>query len=257
MADPNYIVVIPDTQVRDDVPTEHLAWAGWYIGEHFGGKRNITIVHLGDHWDMPSLSSYDRGKKAMEGRRYVDDIKAGNDAMDLLVGSMRDAAPPRWKPRRIFLHGNHENRITRAIEDNAQAEGAFSLDHLNLDGWEVYPFLDVVTVHGVMFSHYFYSPGNGRPYSGENMDTRLRAIGGSFVQGHQQGLRYGVRESIRGLSHGLVAGSFYQHSEQYRGPQARGEWRGIVVLNDVRDGDLDVMPVRLDYLARRYGKKAA
>ena len=55
-------------------------------------------------------------------------------------------------------------------------------------------------------------------------------------------------------SHGLVAGSFYLHNEEYRDVQSNGEWRGVVVLNEVRgDGSYDIMPLSMDYLQRRYG----
>ena len=64
------IAVIPDTQVKKGVPIDHLLYAGKYIAE----KKPDVIVHIGDHWDMPSLSSYDKGKKSFEGRRYKDDI---------------------------------------------------------------------------------------------------------------------------------------------------------------------------------------
>lgn len=256
MGDPNVHVVIPDTQIKPGVPTDHLAWAGWYIGENYGGKRNVTVVHLGDHWDMPSLSSYDRGKASMEGRRYVDDIAAGNAGMELLVGSMREAAP-KWKPRRVFLHGNHEERIARAANDNAELDGAVSLNHLYLKDWEAHPFLEPVWIDGVCYSHYFYNPMTGRPYGGANVETRLKTIGHSFTMGHQQGLWYGLRSTIGGMQHGLIAGSYYCHDEQYLGPQGNAHWRGIVVCHDVRDesGTYDPMFVSLAYLERRYGKR--
>jgi len=50
---------------------------------------------------------------------------------------------------------------------------------------------------------------------------------------------------------GLVAGSFYQHSESYRGPQA-DEWRGVVIIHNVEDGFGDVELVSMDRLCRMY-----
>jgi hypothetical protein len=242
-------------QVRPGEPYDHLVWAARWIGEKVGGKKNVTIVCAGDWWDMPSLSSYDRGKKAMEGRRYVEDVAAGNEAMRAFRGVLRDAAPKGWRPRMVFLHGNHEQRIVRAAEDNAQLDGAVSLTHLDLAGWETYDFLVPVVIDGVTYAHYFYHPNTGRPYAGTNVESRLAKIGTSFTMGHQQGLLYGVRSTIRGMQHGLVAGSFYQHNEEYRGPQAQGEWRGIVVKHDVRDGTYDPMFVSLTYLERQYGTR--
>lgn len=52
-------LIIPDTQVKPNSPTEHLRWAGMYAAE----KKPDVIVHIGDHFDMPSLSTWDVGKK--------------------------------------------------------------------------------------------------------------------------------------------------------------------------------------------------
>jgi len=249
-------LVIPDTQIKPEVPTVHLEWIGQYIVDAFAGD-DLTIIHLGDHWDMPSLSSYDQGKIHMEGRRIAQDIIAGNRGFDLLnapLAAYNQSKRKKWEPRRVFLLGNHENRITRAIEQTAQLDGLLSLDLLNATahGWEVHPFLEVVEIDGVSYSHYFYNQLSGRPYGGMNVETRLKTIGRSFTMGHQQVLLYGVRSLISGMQHGLVAGSCYLHDEFYRGPQGNAEWRGIVVCNQVEDGSYDPTFVSLDYLCRRY-----
>lgn len=199
----------------------------------------------------------------MEGRRYVDDITAGNDGFATLCKPLEEKInkpPPgrgsrsrlgRWLPELHFLLGNHENRITRAAEDNAQLEGTVSLEHLNTRGWTVHDFLEPVNLDGVWYSHYWYQPNTGRPYTGM-IETRLRQIGHTFIQGHQQGLQYGIRYVAGRAQHGVVAGSCYLHDEDYRGPQAQGHWRGILVLHQVLEGDFDIMAVSLDYLCRRY-----
>jgi len=150
--------VVPDTQVRPGVPTDHLRWIGEYIWDQFHDRPNFTVVHLGDHWDMPSLSSYDRGKRAMEGRRYADDIEAGNEAFRLITAKIdrenakrRRRHAPEWLPRLVFLTGNHEYRIERAAEDNAQLEGTVSLGDLDTGRWEVIPFLVPFVLDGVAY----------------------------------------------------------------------------------------------------------
>ena len=75
------IMVIPDCQVKPGNSVEHLRWAGLYAAD----KKPDIIVNIGDFWDMPSLSSYDVGKKSFEGRRYQKDIAAGNTAMDVFM----------------------------------------------------------------------------------------------------------------------------------------------------------------------------
>lgn len=253
-------VVIPDTQAKKGVQTAHLGWVGQYIVDKFKNDDDVTLIHIGDHWDMPSLSSYDRGKKAMEGRRYNDDIEAGNAAFELLNAPLvafnrrqRKHGRSEWNPRKVFTIGNHEHRIERATEDNAQLDGVVSFDHLNATdlGWEVIPFLQPIFIDGVGYCHYFYNPNTGKPYGGL-VDTRLKTIGHSFTMGHQQGLQYGLRFVATRSQHGLVAGSCYLHDEAYLGPQGNPHWRGIVICHEVRAGSYDPMFVSLDYLCRRY-----
>jgi hypothetical protein len=254
LAAPATHVVIPDTQVKDGVLTDHLRWAGLYVGDSLGDRKNVTIIRLGDDHDMPSLSSYDRGKRASEGLRYRADIDAGNAGLALFDSSLKEASPRRWKPRKIKLRGNHEHRITRAADDAAFLEGTVTLNDLDDErlGWEVHEFLEPVDVDGVLYAHYFYNPNTGKPYGGQSVDTRLKTIGHSFTMGHQQGLLYGLRDTIRGRHHGLVAGSFYLHDEDYKGPQGNDHWRGIIVCNQVEAGMYDPLFVSMDYLCRRY-----
>ncbi len=64
-------------------------------------------------------------------------------------------------------------------------------------------------------------------------------------------------ETLAGRRRGIVAGSCYLTAETYRGPQATGEWRGILVLNEVDgSGDFDLMEVSLNYLCHRYEGKS-
>jgi hypothetical protein len=263
------IAVIPDPQVRPGVRTDHLEWAGKYIAE----KRPDVVVCLGDFWDMPSLSSYDKGKASAEGRRVQKDIDAGNKALELLTYSMLgdckvekwDFKPPKtivvekldWQPRMIMLRGNHENRLERYINDNAELvgafDGAFADERL---GWEVVPFLQPIEVGGVAFCHYFprSSDGNvaqtkrGAPSARAQLLREMQ----SSVSGHRQGLDLAIHTNGKRLIRSIIAGSFYQHSEGYLSPQGNHHWRGILMLHEVKDGNFNLLEVSLDYLRRRY-----
>lgn len=245
---PTSHIVIPDTQCKPGVDLEHLRWAGKYIAE----REPDVVVHLGDHWDMESLSEYDRGKKSFEGRRYTADIAAGNRGLEMLMAGI---ARCRRKPRLIFLRGNHEQRIERCVEAEPRLEGAVGYHDMDeaLTGWEVQDFLRPITIDGVAYAHYFYQPNTGRSYSG-SVDTMLRNIGHSFTMGHQQGLRWARRELPSGaVQIGLVAGSFYSHEEIYKGPQGNSHWRGIMVKHEVSpETGYDPMAVSLGYLKRRF-----
>lgn len=242
-------LVIPDTQVKPGVPTEHLRWAGLYAAK----RKPDVIVHLGDHWDFPSLSRWDRGKRAMEGRRLKADIEAGNEAMaDLMDPIIEEYNRSGWWPELHFCMGNHEDRLTRYVEEYPVLEDAISLDDLNLEHWTVHPFLHLCTIDGIAYTHYVSNPMTGKPLGGM-MLTRLKNAGMSFTMGHQQTLDSAVRYIANGqVQRGLVAGAFYQHDEDYKGPQGNRHWRGVIVKHEVRDGNYDLMEVSLSYLRRTY-----
>ncbi len=248
---------IPDTQIKPGVPTDHIAWAARYAAV----KRPDVITLAGDWYDLPSLSSYDKGKKAAEGRRYQDDIDAGNQALALFDTELKRYATRGYKPRRIVTLGNHENRLLRAIEDNAQMDGKLSLDdfHFRKYGWEVYPFLKPVTVHGVTYLHYCPLNSNGQVTQSKNgcpsALAQARRMMRSTVCGHKQGLDTAVVHTPGRTIRGVIAGSFYQHEEHYLTPCGETYWRGILVFNDIRQntGEFDLCEVSLDYLERRFG----
>jgi hypothetical protein len=248
------IAVIPDTQVKPGVDLEYLNKIGEYLVE----KRPDVIIHMGDHWDMPSLSSYDIGKRQFEGRRYIKDIEAGNKGMDMLLEPLRSHnkravmnKKARYTPRKIFLMGNHENRINRAVDGDAKLEGAIGVKDLKLDGWEVNNFLEVVVVGGIAFSHYFVTGIAGRPASTANAQLNKKHM--SCIAGHQQGLQIATAHRADGTRlTSIIAGSCYEHDEDYLGHQGNKHWRGFLMLHEVKDGQFDLMPVSLDYINKRY-----
>lgn len=249
-------VVIPDTQVKPGVPTDHLEWAGLYIAEELSNRPNLKVIHLGDHADMPSLSTYDKpGTKQMEGRRYIEDIRAANAGFARLSEPFSGVSASRH-----ILLGNHEQRLQRAIDsDPVKFEGVIGYNDLDYKrlGWKVHDFLDVVFIDGVGYSHYFITPMTGRPMGG-SAALQLGKLGHTAISGHQQTLDYAIKYTrndkgeMRSI-HRLIAGAFYLHDEDYMGPQGNvAHWRGIIVLNEVRAGSFDPMFVSLDYLCRRY-----
>ena len=249
------ICVIPDTQVKPDVPLDHLLYAGKYIAS----KKPDVIVMIGDWWDMESLCSYDKGKTSFEGRRYKKDVEVGNLAMDLFLQPIRQEQQrlkvnkqKQWKPRMIFTLGNHEYRIERAVEYDSILEDTISYDDLNLSDWEVYEFLQPVVVEGIAFAHYFTTGVMGRPVTSARAMLTKKLM--STVMGHVQNrdIAYAKRADNVRLT-GLFAGMFTQHKEDYLGNQGNDSWSGIWMLNEVDRGSFDELPVSLTYLKRKYG----
>ncbi len=262
------IVVIPDAQVKSGVNTDHLEAAGNYIIKH----RPDVVVVLGDWWDMPSLSFYN-SKMEVEGKRILADLDAGDVALRKFMQPLWDLQAKQrndkkkvYTPRLVYTVGNHDPqvRIPRFLQDNPTMDGMISGDwctgYLQRCGFEVYDYLEIVNIEGIRFSHYFINPHSARknPQAGM-IDTALKNIGFSFVQGHQQGMKMGKHYLSEGTTRiGVVAGSFYSHDEDYMGAQGnKAHWRGIIQLNDVKDGGADICELSLDYLVRKYFKGAA
>jgi hypothetical protein len=249
-------LLIPDAQLQPGVPSEHIDWAARAIVEY----QPDVIVNLGDWWDMHSLSTYDTpGSKSMEGINVKADIDCGNEAFRRLVAPMNKERQrlvigrrKRWEPECHFLFGNHENRINRAIEKEPKWAGVVSLDMLETPGFQRHEFLKIVEKDAIKFCHFFPNPYTGKAIGG-TIVNRLNHIGSSFVQGHQQGFLYASKQYPDHVKHGLVAGRFYLHHEGYRSSDVQNaEWNGLVILNEVRNGSYDLMPLSIDYLRRTF-----
>ena len=248
---------LPDTQCKPGVDLSYLE----AIGKHILDVKPDVIIHLGDHFDMPSLSTYDKGKVKAEGSRIHEDLKAGDEGMELLLKAIKSYnkkqkknKKKQYKPRLVFTCGNHEYRLLRHAESNPELHGLLTYDTFDLDkyGWEVYPFLQPVTIDGVSYAHYFYNPKSGRPYGGM-ATTKLKNIGHSFTQGHTQGLDYATRCTPDGNTQcGLVVGSSYPHEEEYIGPQGNHHWRGVVVCRNVEGGRYDPEFISTQALVDKY-----
>lgn len=252
-------LIIPDTQVKDGVPLDHLTW----IGKYWAAKKPDVVIHLGDHADMPSLSSYDKGKRAIENRRYSVDIWAANHGFDLLNQPVNDYNAMRrrnkkslYSPEKHITLGNHEYRIERFVEDQAILEGTLSMDALNYErhGWNVHKFKKPIYIDDIAYCHFFSNPDSimNHPVGG-TAENRLNKLGMSHTQGHQQIHKIGVKHLPNGrVLRCLVNGTCYLHDEDYLGPQGNDYLRAIFLKFEVEDGNYCLMEVSLDYLCRKY-----
>lgn len=255
---PTHLVIF-DTQVRPEVPTDYLDWIGQYIAR----KQPDVIMHLADHADMPSLSSWDKGKRAAENKRVKIDIDAAIEGMRVLLAPMRalqarqrEAGEPVYNPRMIITLGNHEDRITRYVNANPELHGFLSIDDLKYEefGWEVIPFLTPIEVDGIHYCHYFPNVMTGKALGGTAANM-LTKIGTSFTMGHRQLLDVAVRtlQTTGQQQWGVICGSSYVHDEDYKGVQGNKHWRGIMVKHNVRDGSYDPLMISMDWLRQEYG----
>ena len=189
-------LLIPDTQIRKGVPNDHLSWAAQAVLEY---KPDRTI-HIGDHWDMPSLSLYDPvGSEPARHHNVEEDFEYGNAAFALLAKPLK-----RTKTEKHFLRGNHEDRVERALYREPKYAGLIGNHKMDTQDFKVYPYLERLWLDGICFSHFFQNMLSSYAVGGE-ITNRLNKIGDSFVQGHEQGFRYGNRVYPTGRTrHGLV-----------------------------------------------------
>jgi hypothetical protein len=240
-------LVVPDTQICPGLTKAHLKHLD-ALSVYVNEMEPEKIMILGDWWDMPSLCSYDIvGSPKTEGRRIKKDIDAGNKAMDKFLDNLS------YSPEIHFFMGNHEERLLRLSSEDARFEGMFD-DAFSLSGANVYDFLDPVNIDGVYYSHYFVNQYTGRPLGGTAL-TQLKTLGFSFTAGHKQILDTARMDRNNGETvQGLVAGAFYSHDEEYKGPQGNNHWRGIIHKHDVENGMYDFDVIGLNNLVKGYSK---
>lgn len=246
------ILILPDSHATGGFSNRRYDWIGHLVAD----LKPDVFIDIGDFWDMHSLSSYDSGsKKAWHQLSYKKDLDAGLEAQDRMFSIIR--RQKKKLPRLIRTLGNHEDRITRAVNADPVLTGTIGLKDLQSKeyGFEEYAFLDTVDVEGVRFSHYFPSGVSGRPVSGENPAASLLTKQFmSCVQGHSHLLDYAVRTSADGRRlMGLSVGCYLEQNLDWADHTAHLWYPCVCYLRNVENGQFDLQVIRLDQLKKAYG----
>lgn len=252
------ILIIPDAHARKGVSQRRFEALGNFIV----AKKPDIIVSIGDWADMPSLCQYDKGTLHAEGRRYIDDINAANEALELTMAPVvREVQrliknkKKRWLPEFHITLGNHEDRITRAEAQDPSLKGAITIQDIEFGkwGWEVTPFLVPKVIQGIAFQHYFTSGVMGRPIGGVNHARTLVAKNYmSSVCGHSHLRDYW--EDIRADGErifGMCVGCYDEGEHHYTTEQKRW-WSGLVMLNEAENGAAEPAFWSTDYVLRNF-----
>lgn len=248
----NRHLVIPDGQVRPGVRLSHWAALGRYIEEW----RPSVIVNLGDFYDMPSLSKYESDMTVLAARRIERDIATGDEAWRAFTSPW--IGKPKYTPRLLYTLGNHEQRWDRLMWEQPNVRGAIREPWglAKSQGWQIAPYLKPVVIDGVAYCHLFVKGANGRVTNAKfgmpNARTQVLREMRSCTAGHKPGLDVHIQPIGTGSMRGIIAGSFYQHEEDFMTPQGTTYWRGVLVKHGVRAGNYDLMEVSLSYLLRKY-----
>lgn len=254
-------MIIPDSHAKDGVPSDRFKWAGALAVR----RKPPVIVNLGDLADMESLCSYDRGRKDFEGRRYKKDIAAVHEALEAFETPIRKYNEQQkrnrklqYKPRKVLVLGNHEDRISRATQIHPELEGAIGLHDLKYKdfGWEVLPYNIPIEIDGVWYCHTFPSGVRGEPISGMNVAASLLAkLMTSCTVGHNHLFDYAIRALPSGQKvHGLSAGCFLDENqhEKYAAAVEYLWARGLVYKHNVSKGQYDLEFISLSRLENLY-----
>lgn len=253
-------LVIPDAHAKPNQDMRRFDWLGQIIVDTLPD----VIICIGDLGDMPSLSSYDRGTKGFEGRRYHLDCEAVHEAQRRIMAPIAEYNAKRkykkYNPRFVMIIGNHENRINRAINADQILDGTISVADLKYEefGWEVHDFLEEVEIDGVTYSHYFVSGVMARPIGGEHPATMLlNKRHKSCTAGHLHLADWSQRTTAGGKHiMGMLCGCYLEDDEEYV-PVSVNQmwWKGLVIKRNVKDGMYDPQFLSLNTIKRMFGIK--
>lgn len=254
-------LIIPDSHATPHFNNDRFSLLGKLIVD----RQPDVIVNIGDFADLPSLCSYDKGKRSFEGRRYREDVLSVLDAQEKLFQPINSynikqvlGKKKKYQPRLILTLGNHEHRISRATEDRAELEGTISIDDLQYQhfGWEVIDFLRPITVDGVCYAHYFTSGVMGRAISGEHPAySLLTKMHQSCIQGHTHIRDFAERTTAQGKKISAIVCGCYLDIDQwehYAGEANKMWWRGVIILHDVEDGEFEPEFISMKQIRARY-----
>lgn len=247
-ADGRTHLVIGDCHAAPGQDLQRFRWLGRMIRD----LAPDVVVSLGDWYSLDSICAHrtlaDRSKE-----RVVDDLRAGEMALAALESELGE-----WSGRKVITLGNHDDRLRQLGDSAPWLEGLEDVgaEHRKR-GWEVVPFLAPCRIDGVLYQHYATARGSGRALAGKHHAARLLERyrhAESVVVGHSHQLQHRT-EAVPGRRvHALVAGCYFEHTEDYAGEVDNADWwRGIVVLRGVRSGDYDLETWSMDRIRARWG----
>lgn len=254
------ILLVGDPHASPDTDNRRFTWLGRMILD----TAPDMVVCMGDFADLNSLSSYDRGKKTGEGRRYALDLAAAHNANERIFEPIeefnnykRNIRKAQFKlPKFVMLYGNHEDRINRAINNSPELSGKISLEDLQYKkfGWDCVKFKQSIEIEGIWFNHFFPSGVKGEAISGFTIaNSLLQKNFVSSIVGHSHLFDHAIRckpngQAIIGLSCG-----WYGEQATYEDATQSYWWSGVNMLKNVKDGVFDLEQFSIERVQRSYG----
>lgn len=248
-------LIIPDYHAKPGDDNRRADWLSKLIGD----VKPDVVINIGDAADMPSLCSYDKGTRAYVGKTYQADIAAHLEAQDRIWGPLK--SKKKRLPKRVVLHGNHENRIARALDQSHELEGTISFRDLDFAKHYdiIVPYTGatpgIIQLDGISYAHYFVSGVMGRPIGGTHPSASLLSkLHCSATCGHLHLADWSTDTNILGTRiNGLFCGTYQEPtSESWAGHAADLWWNGVVLKNNVEDGNYDLQMISFETLKKVY-----
>ena len=146
------------------------------VSEFVSDYQPDQLVYMGDQISLDCISSWNVRKPLLkEGCRVLKDFDGFNTKVLLHFESLI-----KKDTKKVFMIGNHEQRIAWYNEQHPELEGFLDLDnYLKLDerGYEVVPFNEIYKIGKLSVIHGFY-------WNKYHAAKTLEAFEGNVVYGH-------------------------------------------------------------------------
>ncbi len=207
-------VVIPDAHV----PSHHPV-AVPVVRHAISSFKPHIFATVGDFLELESVMQHTRSPQRL-GNLLDDDLSAGNAELDLFDEALSGCA------RKIFVAGNHCDRLRRYINDKAPAlDGLVTVDNglrLRERGYEYHPYGDHAFIGKLGIIH---DCDVGGVYAARRA---IDAFGGSVAHGHNHSAmlayRSNMKESFVGASLGWLGNPDSPTFRYMKGYKKRREW---------------------------------
>lgn len=153
------------------------------------GIKTSKVVILGDFPDFYAVSQHSKDPKRKD--KFEDEVKITNQLLRRVES---------WGfEEKVYIKGNHENRLERYIEDKApEMDGIVSVDgllELSKHGWRVTEYKDHTQVGKVYVTH---DLGKSGPTAVKDAMTSYQD---NIVLGHLHRIIYLVEGNAKGIPH--------------------------------------------------------
>lgn len=236
------------------------------LGRFIVDRKPDNIVDLGDTFSMTAISGWDNGKGlTMEGKRYKDDVAAATMFTNKLFGPLKELNEQQrnnkvrlYRPFKLRMRGNHEDRESRFMEDNPQLGGHLDIDSMSgyTDNFDVVmQYKERYILNGINIMHCPLA-GNGQPISGLHIPHKtLQRFVNHSITGHYHRAESSStkRTDSEHLQRAIICPAFFDGQPYYLSPNAPATInRGVLMIHQMDSMVPEIEEISLERLYAYY-----